>query len=86
MQKTSIHSKMAALADYGILQADVMALTALTAQFHGIKTAPRTAVAVPFILCARWNEFSGGLFIFPQLNKCHGCETFWPPGRPISET
>ncbi len=37
-------TNLAALADYGILQADVTALTTLTTQFHGIKTAPRTAV------------------------------------------
>ncbi len=38
-------TNLATLADYGIVQADVTALTALTTQFHGIKTAPRTAVA-----------------------------------------
>lgn len=37
-------ANLAALADYGIVQADVTVLTALTTQFHGIKTAPRTAV------------------------------------------
>ena len=37
-------TNIAALADYGITQADVTALTALTTQFHSIKTAPRTAV------------------------------------------
>jgi hypothetical protein len=38
-------TSLAALADYGIAQADLTALTALTAQFHAAKTSPRTAVA-----------------------------------------
>ena len=37
-------ANLAALADYSITAADVTALTALTTKFHGIKTAPRTAV------------------------------------------
>ena len=37
-------ANLAALADYGIVQADVTALTAFTTQFHGAKTAPRAAV------------------------------------------
>ena len=38
-------ANLAALADYNITQADVKNLDALTSQFHGQKTAPRTAVA-----------------------------------------
>jgi hypothetical protein len=38
-------ANLAALADYGITQADVTALDDLTAQFHGVKAAPRTAIA-----------------------------------------
>ena len=38
-------ANLAALADYGITQADIDALTQLTAMFHTVKTAPRTAVA-----------------------------------------
>lgn len=38
-------ANLAALADYGITQADVTALDALTAQFHDAKTAPRKAIA-----------------------------------------
>jgi hypothetical protein len=36
---------LASLADYGITQIDLTALDGLTTQFHGAKTAPRTAVA-----------------------------------------
>ena len=38
-------ANLAALADYGITQADVTALDGLTTQFHGVKTAPRKAIA-----------------------------------------
>ena len=38
-------ANLAALADYGITQADITALDALTDQFHGVKTAPRKAIA-----------------------------------------
>jgi aspartokinase len=38
-------ANLAALADYGITPADVTALDALTTQFHGVKTAPRKAIA-----------------------------------------
>jgi len=38
-------ANLAALADYGIAAADVTNLTNLTTQFHGQKTAPRTAIA-----------------------------------------
>ncbi len=37
-------TNLAALADYGIAQADVTQLTTLTTQFHTAKTAPREAV------------------------------------------
>jgi hypothetical protein len=36
---------LAALADYGIAQADVAALDGFRTQFHGVKSAPRTAIA-----------------------------------------
>lgn len=38
-------ANLAALADYGVAQADVTELNTLTTQFHAVKTAPRTAVA-----------------------------------------
>jgi hypothetical protein len=38
-------ANLAALADYAITQADVTALDALTTKFHGVKSAPRTALA-----------------------------------------
>jgi hypothetical protein len=38
-------ANLAALADYGIAAADVTNLTNLVTKFHGLKTAPRTAVA-----------------------------------------
>jgi hypothetical protein len=38
-------TNLTALADYGIVQADVTALNTFTTQFHAAKTAPRTAVA-----------------------------------------
>lgn len=38
-------ANLAALADYGITQAEVTTLDTLTTQFHGVKSAPRTAVA-----------------------------------------
>ncbi len=38
-------ANLAALADYGIMQADVTALDSVTTQFHGVKSAPRTAIA-----------------------------------------
>ena len=37
-------ANLVALVDYGITAAEVTILTNLTTQFHGIKTAPRTAV------------------------------------------
>lgn len=36
---------LAALADYGITQADVTELNNLTTKFHGVKNAPRTAIS-----------------------------------------
>ncbi len=39
------NANIAALADYGITAADVTALNNFVTQFHGVKTAPRTAVA-----------------------------------------
>lgn len=36
---------LAALADYGLTAADVTALDALRAKFHGVKSAPRMAIA-----------------------------------------
>lgn len=38
-------TNLAALADYGITQADVTELNNLTTRFHGVKNAPRTAIA-----------------------------------------
>ena len=38
-------ARLAALADYQITQADVAELDALTARFHGVKSAPRIAIA-----------------------------------------
>jgi hypothetical protein len=38
-------ANLAALADYGIVAADVTGLNTLTTQFDGLKTAPRTAIA-----------------------------------------
>ena len=38
-------ANLAALADYGIVEADVTELDALTTRFHGVKTAPRTTIA-----------------------------------------
>lgn len=38
-------ANLTALADYGIVQADVTALDALTTRFHGTKTGPRMAIA-----------------------------------------
>src|ERR1041384_4149441 len=38
-------TNLAALADYGVVLADVTALSALKTSFHGVKTAPRTAIA-----------------------------------------
>ena len=38
-------ANLAALADYGIATDDVAALDAAKTKFHGIKTAPRTAIA-----------------------------------------
>jgi len=38
-------ANLTVLADYGITQADVTALDNLTTQFHGVKSAPRTAIA-----------------------------------------
>lgn len=38
-------TNLAALADYGITQADVAGLDALTQQFDAVKTAPRKAIA-----------------------------------------
>ena len=38
-------TNLALLADYGIVQVDVTALDALTTKFHGVKSAPRTAIA-----------------------------------------
>ena len=38
-------TNLALLADYGIVQADVTALDALTTKFHGAKSAPRAAIA-----------------------------------------
>lgn len=38
-------ANLAALADYGITAADMTALDALKTKFHGVKTAPRTAIA-----------------------------------------
>ena len=38
-------ANLAGLADYSITQTDVTGLDAMTAQFHGVKTAPRTAIA-----------------------------------------
>lgn len=38
-------ANLAALADYGLVAADVAALDAAKTKFHGIKTAPRTAIA-----------------------------------------
>ena len=42
---TLANAHIAALADYGITAADVTALDNLTTQFHGVKNAPRTAIA-----------------------------------------
>jgi hypothetical protein len=36
---------LAALADYGVTQADVTELDELTAKFHGVKSGPRMAIA-----------------------------------------
>ena len=38
-------ANLAALVDYNITQADITALDGLTDQFHGVKTAPRKAIA-----------------------------------------
>jgi hypothetical protein len=38
-------NNLAALVDYGIVQADITALNTFTSQFHTAKTAPRTALA-----------------------------------------
>jgi len=38
-------ANLAGLADFGITQTDVTAFDAMTTQFHGVKTAPRTAIA-----------------------------------------
>ncbi len=38
-------ASLAALAGYGIAQADIDSLESLTTQFHNVKTAPREAVA-----------------------------------------
>ena len=38
-------ANLATLADYNITQADVTELDNLTTQFHGVKSAPRTAIA-----------------------------------------
>ena len=38
-------ANLAALADYNVLQADVTEMDNLTTQFHGVKSAPRTAIA-----------------------------------------
>ncbi len=38
-------ANLTGLADYGIVQADVTGLGSLKTEFHGVKTAPRTAVA-----------------------------------------
>src|ERR1039457_5710272 len=38
-------TNLAALADYGITQADITALDTMAGQFHDVKTAPRKAIA-----------------------------------------
>ena len=38
-------ANLAALVDYNITQVDVTELDNLTTQFHGVKSAPRTAIA-----------------------------------------
>lgn len=38
-------TNLTGLADYNITQTDVTALDGLTTEFHGVKTAPRTAIA-----------------------------------------
>lgn len=40
-----VTANLAALVDYNITQADITALDGLTDQFHGVKTAPRKAIA-----------------------------------------